>query len=206
MTAYADNVTRNPTLTDLMIILGIAFTAVGLSHWGSNTISDVLKTNFEIVNDPTSFASTFGDRFFWMVTFATALGIIFSFTKLKQYEGAGASKIGSIFIYILVASIGMKMDLGSVASNPGLLIVGLIWMAIHVLLLIIVAKLIKAPFFFLAVGSKANIGGAASAPIIASAFHPSLASVGVLLAVFGYVAGTYGALLAAFLMEVAAPK
>ena len=98
------------------------------------------------------------------------------------------------------------MDLGSVASNPGLLIVGLIWMAIHVLLLIIVAKLIKAPFFFLAVGSKANIGGAASAPIIASAFHPSLASVGVLLAVFGYVAGTYGALLAAFLMEVAAPK
>jgi uncharacterized membrane protein len=78
-------------------------------------------------------------------------------------------------------------------------------MAIHVLLLIIVAKLIKAPFFFLAVGSKANIGGAASAPIIASAFHPSLASVGVLLAVFGYVAGTYGALLAAFLMEIAAP-
>lgn len=206
MTAYADNVTRNPTLTDLMIILGIAFTAVGLSHWGSNTICDVLKANFEIVNDPTSFASTFGDRFFWMVTFATALGIIFSFTKLKQYEGAGASKIGSVFIYILVASIGMKMDLGSVASNPGLLVVGLIWMAIHVLLLIVVAKLIKAPFFFLAVGSKANIGGAASAPIIASAFHPSLASVGVLLAVFGYVAGTYGALLAAFLMEVAAPK
>jgi uncharacterized membrane protein len=205
MTTYSNNVTRNPSLTDLMIILGIAFTAVGLSHWGSNTISDVLKANFKIVNDPTSFASTFGDRFFWMVTFATALGIAFSYTKLKQYEGAGASKIGSVFIYILVASIGMKMDLGSVASNPGLLVVGLIWMAIHVILLVIVAKLIKAPFFFLAVGSKANIGGAASAPIIAAAFHPSLASVGVLLAVFGYVAGTYGALLAAFLMEIAAP-
>ena len=205
MTTYANNVTRNPSLTDLMIILGIAFTAVGLAHWGSNSISDLLKANFAIVNDPTSFASTFGDRFFWMVTIATALGIIFSFTKLKQYEGAGASKIGSVFIYILVASIGMKMNLGSVMSNPGLLIVGLIWMAIHVILLIAVAKLIKAPFFFLAVGSKANIGGAASAPIIAAAFHPSLASVGVLLAVFGYVAGTYGALLAAFLMEIAAP-
>ena len=206
VTAYADNVTRNPSLTDLMVILGIAFTAVGLSHWGSNSISDFLKANFEIVNDPTSFASTFGDRFFWMVTIATALGIAFSFTKLKEYEGAGASKIGSVFIYILVASIGMKMDLGSVMSNPGLLVVGLIWMAIHVLLLVIVAKIIKAPYFFLAVGSKANIGGAASAPIVASAFHPSLASVGVLLAVFGYVIGTYGALLAAFLMEIAAPK
>ena len=169
MTAYSDNVTRNPTLTDLMVILGIAFTAVGLSHWGSNSISDFLKATFPVVNDPTSFASTFGDRFFWMVTFATALGITLSYTKLKQYEGAGASKIGSVFIYILVASIGMKMDLGSVASNPGLLVVGLVWMAVHVLLLVIVAKIIKAPFFFLAVGSKANIGGAASAPIIASA-------------------------------------
>lgn len=205
VSSYAASVTRNPSLTDLMIILGIAFTAVGLSHWGSNTVSDFLKANFETVNDPTSFVSTFGDRFFWMVTFATAIGILLSYTKLKEYEGAGASKIGSVFIYVLVASIGMKMDLGSVLSNPGLLVVGLIWMAIHVLLLIVVAKLIKAPFFFLAVGSKANIGGAASAPIVASAFHPSLASVGVLLAVFGYVIGTYGALLSAYLMEIVAP-
>lgn len=202
---FAASVTRNPSLTDLMVILGIAFTAVGLSHWGSNSISDALKANFESVNDPTTFVSTFGDRFFWMVTFATIMGIVLSFTKLKEYEGAGASKIGSVLIYILVASIGMKMDLGSVLSNPGLLIVGLIWMAVHVLLMVIVAKIIKAPFFFLAVGSKANIGGAASAPIVASAFHPSLASVGVLLAIFGYIIGTYGALLSAYLMEIVAP-
>lgn len=203
---YSAGVTRNPSLTDLMIILAIAFTAVGLSHWGSNSISSILSAHFEVVNDLTSFWSTFGDRFFWMVTIATFLGIALSFTSLKQYEGAGASKIGSVFIYILVASIGMKMDLGSVLKNPGLLVVGLIWMAFHVALLIGVAKLIRAPYFFLAVGSKANVGGAASAPIVASAFHPSLASVGVLLAVFGYVVGTYGALLAALLMEIAAPK
>ena len=204
VTTYADNIKRNPSLTDLMVILGIAFASVGLSHWGSNSISSLLKSSFPIVNDPTSFASTFGDRFFWMVTIATVLGIALSYTKLKEYEGAGASKIGSVFIYILVASIGMKMDLGSVMSNPGLLVVGLVWMAVHVSLLIVVAKIIKAPYFFLAVGSQANIGGAASAPIVASAFHPSLASVGVLLAVFGYVIGTYGALIAAFLMEIVA--
>jgi uncharacterized membrane protein len=206
VSTYSAGVTRNPSLTDLMIILAIAFTAVGLSHWGSNSISSYLSANFKVVNDLTSFWSTFGDRFFWMVTIATFLGIAFSFTSLKQYEGAGASKIGSVFIYILVASIGMKMDLGSVLKNPGLLVVGLIWMAFHVALLIGVAKIIRAPYFFLAVGSKANVGGAASAPIVASAFHPSLASVGVLLAVFGYVVGTYGALLAALLMEIAAPK
>ena len=100
----------------------------------------------------------------------------------------------------------MKMDLKSVISNPGLIVVGLIWMSIHVLLLVIVGKIIRAPYFFLAVGSKANIGGAASAPIVASAFHPSLVSVGVLLAIFGYIIGTYGAILSAILMEIVAPK
>ncbi|HSJ12693.1 MAG TPA: DUF819 family protein, partial [Gillisia sp.] len=142
--------------------------------------------------------------FFWMISIATAIGIILSFTKFKSYEGAGASKIGSIFIYILVATIGMKMDLTMVFDNPGLIAIGLVWMTIHAALLILVAKLIKAPYFFLAVGSQANVGGAASAPVVAAAFHPSLATVGVLLAVFGYVVGTYGAILSTILMQLAA--
>jgi uncharacterized membrane protein len=75
-------------------------------------------------------------------------------------------------------------------------------MSIHALLLILVAKLIKAPYFFLAVGSQANVGGAASAPIVASAFHPSLATVGVLLAVVGYAVGTVGAIICTILMEI----
>ncbi|MFN2261936.1 MAG: DUF819 family protein, partial [Psychroflexus sp.] len=85
----------------------------------------------------------------------------------------------------------------------GLLAIGLVWMTIHAGLLVLVAKIIKAPYFFLAVGSQANVGGAASAPVVASAFHPSLTSVGVLLAVFGYVVGTYAALGCTILMEIA---
>jgi len=94
------------------------------------------------------------------------------------------------------------MDLMAIFENPGLFLVGLIWMSIHAILLIGVAKLIKAPFFFMAVGSQANVGGAASAPIVASAFHPSLAPVGVLLAVLGYAVGTYGAWFCGMLMQV----
>lgn len=124
---------------------------------------------------------------------------------MRKYEGAGASKIGTVFIYLLVIAIGMNMDLGKVVEKPSLLLVGLIWMAIHVLLLFIVAKIIKAPFFFVAVGSKANVGGAASAPVVAGAFHPSLAPVGALLAVLGYAVGTYGAILCAEMMKVVAP-
>ncbi len=204
VTSYTAKITRNPSLSDHMIILGIAFTVVGIAHFGANNISAYLSSNFEAVGDKSSALSSFGSQFFWMVTIATALGIGLSFTRFRKYEGAGASKIGSVFIWILVVSIGMKMDLTKIAENPGLLVVGIVWMIIHVALLILVAKLIRAPYFFMAVGSKANIGGAASAPVVAAAFHPSLATVGVLLAVFGYVVGTYGAMLCAELMRVAA--
>ncbi|WP_024768866.1 DUF819 family protein [Aquimarina macrocephali] len=203
VSSYAESITRTPSLSDYIIMLSIAFTVVGIAHWGAAGISSLLSDNFEIFNDKSSALSSFTSKFFWMITIATAIGILLSYTKVKQYEGAGASKLGSVFIYILVATIGMKMDIGKIFENPGLIAIGLVWMAIHVLLLIGVAKLIKAPYFFLAVGSKANIGGAASAPVVAAAFHPSLATVGVLLAVFGYVVGTYGALLCTILMQIA---
>jgi uncharacterized membrane protein len=202
--SYAASVTRNPTLDDLIIMLALAFGAVGIAHWGAEWISAFLLNNFDVFNDKKSALSSFSSSFFWMISIATAIGIILSFTKFKTYEGAGASKLGSVFIYILVATIGMKMDLAMVFDNPGLIAIGLVWMFIHAVLLIIIAKMIKAPFFFLAVGSQANVGGAASAPIVAAAFHPSLATVGVLLAVFGYVVGTYGAILTTILMQIAA--
>jgi len=204
VSSYAASVTRNPSLDDIIIMLALAFGAVGIAHWGAEWISAFLLNNFEVFNDKKSALSSFSSSFFWMISIATAIGIVLSFTKFKTYEGAGASKIGSLFIYMLVATIGMKMDLAMVFDNPGLIAIGLVWMFIHAGLLILIAKIIKAPFFFLAVGSQANVGGAASAPIVAAAFHPSLATVGVLLAVFGYVVGTYGAILSTILMQIAA--
>jgi len=203
VTEFSEKITRVPTLPDYMMLLFFGFVAVGISHFFGNHISSYLEANYEAVANPKSFLSFLGSKFFWMVVIATTVGIILSFTKAKNYEGAGASKIGGMFIYILVATIGMKMDLRTIFDNPGLLAVGLVWIIIHAGLLILVAKLIKAPYFFLAVGSQANVGGAASAPVVAAEFHPSLTSVGVLLAVLGYVVGTGGALLCAYLMEVA---
>jgi len=203
VTEFTEKITRVPTLNDYMIMLALAFTAVGIAHFFGDYMSTYLTSSFDVVSDQKSFLSFLGSSFFWMVVIATGLGIALSFTKAKNYEGAGASKIGGMFIYILVATIGMKMDLGKVLENPGLIAVGFIWISIHAGLMILVAKLIKAPYFFLAVGSQANVGGAASAPVVAAEFHPSLTSVGVLLAVLGYVVGTGGALLCAYLMEVA---
>ncbi|KAB1154541.1 DUF819 family protein [Tenacibaculum aiptasiae] len=206
VSTFTKGVKRNPTLTDFMIMLAIAFGTVGFGHFASKFLSTLFSDLVASIESQTwrNVFSFLGSGFFWLISISTIVAIILSFTKAKNYEGAGASKLGSIFIYILVATIGMKMDLTMIFDNLGLIAIGLVWMSIHAGLLILVAKLIKAPYFFLAVGSQANVGGAASAPIVASAFHPSLATVGVLLAVFGYAIGTVGAILCTILMELSA--
>lgn len=205
MTAFTEKVSHNPSLSELMILGAIAFGAVGFSHWMGDIMAGLLSGWVDGLSGLTKNVFTFlGSSFFWMVSIATLLGVILSYTKARNLEGAGASKMGSVFIYILVATIGMKMDLRLIFNNPGLIVVGFVWMAVHAGILIGMAKLIRAPYFFLAVGSQANVGGAASAPIVASAFHSSLTTVGVLLAVFGYAIGTLGAVACTFLMQLAA--
>ena len=206
VSSYAAEIERNPSLSDLMIMAGIAFGTVSFAHFGAGYFAAFFSDFLGVMENQTTknIFSFLNSEFFWMISIATLIAIALSFTKAKNYEGAGASKFGSVFIYILVASIGMKMDLTMIFDNLWLLAIGFVWMLIHALLLIGVAKLIRAPYFFLAVGSQANVGGAASAPIVASAFHPSLATVGVLLAVFGYAVGTVGAIACTILMQIVA--
>ena len=199
MHEFSTKIARIPSTTDLMVIIAIGIGVTGFSHLVADWIAPYIEVHAPVLK---KFSLT--SKFFWLIILSTTIGIGLSFTKLRNYEGAGASKIGTLFIYILVATIGMKMDVSKIFDNIGLFMVGAIWMAIHVILLLIVGKLIRAPYFFLAVGSKANIGGAASAPVVAAAFHPSLAPVGVLLAVLGYALGTYGAWLCGLIMQAAA--
>lgn len=195
---YQASIAKIPNLTDIMIILAFGFGATAIGHFGADLIAPFIEKNYPVLS---KYSLTSG--FFWLIVIATTIGVVLSFTKARKLEGAGASKIGSAMLYILVATIGMKMNVMAIFDNPGLFMVGIIWMIIHVVILLIVGKLIKAPFFFVAVGSQANVGGAASAPVVASAFHPSLAPVGVLLAVLGYALGTYGAYLCGLLMQMA---
>jgi len=200
METYQAQNSRIPTLTDAMTIVGVGFGVTAFSHLMAGGIAPWIRTSAPIL---ARFSLT--SEFFWLIVIATTIGIFLSFTKLRSLEGVGASRFGSVFLYILVATIGMEMNILAVFDNPGLFVVGAVWLSIHAILLIIMAKIIRAPFFFLAIGSEANVGGAASAPIIASAFHPSLAPVGVLLAVLGYAVGTYGAWLCGIIMQSVAP-
>lgn len=194
--AYQQNNQRIPGTKDFIYLSAAGLGATGLAHWLAEKITPYLADHY-----PSLEKYSLTSSFFWIIGLVTLLGIMMSFTPLRKLENAGASKLGSVFLYILVATIGMQMDLGSIADNPGLFGIGMIWMAIHAGLIILVARLFKIPFFFLAVSSQANVGGSASASVVAAAFHPSLASVGILLAILGYAIGTYGGYLSALMMQ-----
>lgn len=198
VTAFQEKHARVASLTDLMVIMAVGFGVTGLSHFLADGIAPWIG---EVA--PGLSRLSLDSQFFWLVVIATTIGLGLSFTRTRELEGAGASKVGTVMLYILIATIGMGMDIGAIVERPGLFALGAVWMAFHAILLLLVGRLIKAPTFYMAVGSQANVGGAASAPVVASAFHPSLAPVGVLLAVLGYAVGTYGAWLCGQLMRIA---
>ena len=185
MASFQAQHARIASLSDLMIIIGIAFGAVGLAH----AIATPLATWF---GANVSWAKTVSlhEPFVWVVALSTFIGLALSFTRARTYEGAGASKIGTLLLYFLIACIGMQMDIMALLQRPELFLFGVVWISIHIGLLWLVGKLLRVPFFYFAIGSQSNIGGPASAPVVASVFHPSLAPVGALLGTLGYATGT----------------
>ena len=198
--SYQASIAKIPDTKEVFVLLAVAFGATAFAHWGAELIVKFFSAFEEGLRS--AGLNSLLSSFFWLVVLATTIGVGLSFTRFRKLEGIGASRWGSVFIYILVATIGMKMNIIEIFNNLGLFAIGLIWMFFHVTLLLVVGKIIKAPFFFTAVGSQANVGGAASAPVVASAFSPALAPVGVLMAVLGYALGTYGAWICAELMRV----
>ncbi|MDR6963921.1 DUF819 family protein [Shewanella putrefaciens] len=195
---HAENA-RIPNLRDLMLIVAVGFGITGVAHIAADFLGPFFEANYPWTED-----YSLTSKFFWLVVIVTTIGLAMSFSPVRHLEAAGASKVASAFLYILVATIGLHMDVSKVLDTPLYFLVGIIWMVVHAGFMLLVAKLIKAPLFYMAVGSQANVGGAASAPVVAAAFHPALAPVGVLLAVFGYVLGTYMAWICGQLLQLVA--
>jgi len=189
LSEFQQRISRTPSLTDLVVMLAVAFggsyLAKAFGGWLAGHGAGLSPVT-------------------WKFIIVTALGVLISLTPARKLEGAGASKIGSLMIYLLVACIGAHADFSHLGEQPAYILMGLVWMAVHILVLLGVALLIRAPVFLVAVASQANIGGAASAPVVAAAFHPSLAPVGALLAVAGYVLGTYAGWLCMTLLKAVA--
>ncbi|HWK98905.1 MAG TPA: DUF819 family protein [Parapedobacter sp.] len=200
MEAHGGQTAKVAETKDYVIMLGIAFGITGIAHLLSGVIAQYIAAHAPQL-DKFSLTSSF----FWLILLATLMGVGLSFTRARQLETVGASRLATVFLYALIATIGMQMDVFAVLDNPALFLVGFTWLAFHALLLFIVAKLVRAPFFFFAIGSMGNIGGVASASVTAGAFHPALVPVGVFISVFSYAIGTYAGYLCGILMQLVAP-
>jgi uncharacterized membrane protein len=185
LAAYRAEHGRIATMADLAQIFAIGFGGVGLAHALAEPWSAWLGAHVAWAK-----AMGLAEPFVWVVGISTAIGLGLSFTRARRLEGAGASNIGQLLLYVLIACIGMQMDIPALLDRPWLFALGATWIAIHIALLWLAGRLLRAPLFHFAVGSQSNIGGPASAPVVAAAFHPALAPVGALLGTLGYATGT----------------
>ena len=179
------------TLRDTIIMIGLGMAGA--------VVSVGLGGRLPRIGEPTIISPTT-----WAVLIVVTGGLALSFTRLRDFESVGASHFGYAALYLLLAGIGAKADLRAVLQAPVYLVAGGVWIAIHVGVLLLAARMVRAPLFFVATGSMANIGGAASAPVVAGIYHPAMAPVGLLMAVAGYILGIYGALVCAWLLGLIA--
>ena len=181
--------TRRPVqINDLVYILGLTLVAT--------VVAIAIGDRLPAVGNPTIVSPAT-----WAILLVVTAGLALSFSPIRvNLESAGASRVGFLALYLLLTSIGARADLLAVLEAPLYLAAGMVWISVHIALLMIVAKAIKAPLFFVATGSMANIGGAASAPVVASVYHPAMAPVGLLMGVSGYILGIYAALGCAWIL------
>jgi len=176
------------TFDHLIYILGLGFAITFLS-------TNLGKTSAEF------FGISFLNASFWTFLICTLVGIALGFSPLRKFYYEGGDVIATLFLYFIIASIGLKISLSHLFSTPLLLFTGFIWISIHGLVIFAVGKWIKAPYHYMAIASQANVGGIASASVVATAISPMLTPLGVILALLGYAIGTYGGYISALLMQ-----
>ncbi len=165
------------TFHDLILLLGTSFMVAAVSQY----VAPMLPTS--------SFVSTYS----WVVLIATAAGIIAALTPLGKTSGI--SMLASLMLYLIVALIGSRANFAELSQAPFYIFCGFLILVIHAVLLALIARIFKLDLFTCGVASLANIGGVASAPILAAAYSEVLVPVGVLMSMVGYIIGTGGGLL-----------
>jgi len=145
-------------------------------------VSQIVAENITLLNKTTT-----------IVLLASIFGVLGSFTKLKEMNGS--SEVATTMLYIIISLIGSKAVIENFNGLGTYVLAGFSILVIHAMIMVIGAKIFKLDLFSIAVSSLANIGGVASAPILAATYNKSLVSIGVLMAIMGYLIGTFGGLI-----------
>ena len=172
-----------------LYIIALAFVVVFVCFYCSQKLGGLLEAAIanKLVKSVIGYYSI-------LIVLVTIAGLGLSLTPARQLEDYGASRVGYALLYIVLAMIGAKANLNAVSKFPLYIFMGVVWIAIHAAVLFLGTKLIRAPIFFATTASQANIGGPVSAPVMAAAYQPHLAVVGLLMAIVGNILGTFLAL------------
>ena len=182
----ATHVSRR-TLTGIVLSLAVAFAGSGTAHLVARQLPQIR----DVVTSYT-----------WTIMIVSLIGIVLSFSPVRNLERSGATRTGYDLLYFVLTVIGAKASVASIGSAMVLIAAGLVIVAVHAAVLLVGARIMRAPMFLVAAASQANIGGVASAPLVAEVYHPGLASVGLLLAILGNIVGTWLGILSAQLCRM----
>jgi uncharacterized membrane protein len=187
MDRAAANFTRSERAPSMISLLYLALIALGFT-WISLELSEILPPVM-LGGATVISAST------WVILLITTLALIASATPASKLPAA--HPIAMAIIYVYVARIGATMDLSSASLETmgAFVLMAYVWIAIHGLFILFGAWLFRVDVHTLAIASAANIGGAASAPIVAAHHRESLVPASILMAMIGYALGNYLAIL-----------
>lgn len=178
---------RVPALHDYLYLLFIALCVT----W----VGDLLATNLPEFQPLVSEGT-------WRILCITTIGIGLSFTPLRQIPGS--HNFAMALVYLFVARMGASAELAGVTGQAIPFLAGsLFWIFFHGGFCLLGAKLLKVDIHTAAIASAANIGGAASAPIVAAHHKESLVPASVLMALVGYAIGNYAGYITAQLCRLA---
>lgn len=177
--------TKTLTWQNIAILLGAGLLASAVSQQLGTMIGEQL---------------TFFDKSTWTVLIITVFSLLVALTPFGKLKGT--EEVSNVLLYVVIALIASRADLSAMGQAPTWLLTGAIILIFHVIVMVILAKLLHLDIFTCAVASLANIGGTATAPVLAGTYSSALVPVGIIMALLGYVVGTGGGLLAAQVMSL----
>ena len=173
------------TFVNIIFLLGLSLVVSALGQNIGTTLNGALP---------------FLDTSTWTVLFITLAGLAGALTPVGKM--AGTTELSNVMLYSVVALLASRASFLELTDAPVWIIAGFMILGIHGILMALCAKIFKLDMFTCGVASLANIGGSASAPILAGAYSGALVPVGVLMALMGYVIGTGGGLIVANIMSL----
>lgn len=184
LSKHHDSLRKEITFCDIVFLLGSSLAVSALCQWGAQFLPE----------------SDFLSPSTWTVILATVAGVAFAMTPM--YELPGSSQIANTMLYVIVGLIASRANFAELTEAPMYILAGFVILGVHALVLAVIAKIFKLDLFTCGVASLANIGGVASAPILAAAYSDALVPIGVLMAMMGYIIGTGGGLIVGKILSV----